>query len=571
MKGVKSGVLLCLVLMLVITGCSKPSSPNGSTGETPTHSPSGNTSDGNTSDDGAGPTNSNPMSDYRVRQAIDYAIDMQAIVDQLMGGKALLANSLTPNGDWKVDGLNNYEYNPEKAKQLLKEANWDPNYVLDIVFYYGDQQTVDMMSAVQAYLADVGVKSEIRKLEGDLASQLWVPPSDPVNGPAVVKWDLAYAAVAALSMHEYYDRFMTGHPSNSHTPGDPELDALIQATSLSADPDVQKAAFHELQKYENNYLPAIPLYYQQVFVVQSNQLDRKNAPYGNEQFNYDWNITAWDIPVNSEGKKVLRTNGGPVEFFETPFLNPGNVMSAKVLYDHLLVADENLTPKEGQLASEFNVSEDGKTIAFTLKDGIKWHDGSDITASDVKWTFEIATKVPTLNSVFASTLKELKGYQAYVDGTASDISGITISGKTITFEFEKLAPNALLMFTQLPPLPQKYFEGVDPLQIQQAGFWQSPVGSGPFKIKEVSMNNYTVLERFEDYHAGKAVIDEIRMYPSGESDTNLVKNAAAKQLDYAYTKSVEDVTAILGMDHMKVTDVDIRYTRLFFVNKFPKQ
>ena len=61
----------------------------------------------------------------------------------------------------------------------------------------------------------------------------------------------------------------------------------------------------------------------------------------------------------------------------------------------------------------------------------------------------------------------------------------------------------------------------------------------------------------------------IRMYPSGESDSNLVKNAMAGQVDYAYTKSVEDVLALEAMENMKVTPVNVRYTRLLYVNKFP--
>lgn len=84
------------------------------------------------------------------------------------------------------------------------------------------------------------------------------------------------------------------------------------------------------------------------------------------------------------------------------------------------------------------------------------------------------------------------------------------------------------------------------------------------------MNNYATFVPFEKYYKGKAKIDEIQMYPSGESDPNLVKNAAAGQLDYAYTKSVEDVLALEKMPNIKVTPVDIRYTRLFFVNKFVK-
>lgn len=510
-----------------------------------------------------------PLADARVRQAIKYAIDMKTIVNTLMSGKAIVANSLTPNGEWKVPGLPEYAYNPDKARQLLKDAKWDPNYVLDVVYYYGDQMTVDFMTAIQAYLADVGMKMTFRKLEGDLGSQLWVPPADPVNGPSVVKWDMAYAAVAALALDEYYDRFLPGGASNSHTPKDAILENLINATKV-VDPVAQKQAFFKLQQYESENMPAIPLYYQQVFVVSSTKLNRAEAGFGNEQFNYDWNIVQWDIPADASGKKILKTNGGPVSFVETPFLNPGLFMSQKVLFDHLIVADADLSAFRPQLASTYSVTPDGKAITFNLKNGIKWHDGSAITADDVKWTYEFAAKVPAINAVFGSMLKALDGYQDYKDGKAAGIRGIKVSGNSVTFSFATAYPNALLCFSQFPPLPKKYFTNVDPLQFQQAAFWQNPVGSGPFMVKTISMNNYATFVPFKAYHDGVAKIDEIQMYPSGESDPNLVKNAAARQLDYAYTKSIEDVLALEKMNYLKVTPVNIRYTRLFFVNKFPK-
>ncbi|MEI8094205.1 MAG: ABC transporter substrate-binding protein [Spirochaetales bacterium] len=510
-----------------------------------------------------------PVADVKVRQALAYAIDMKTIVNSLMSGKALVANSLTPNGAWKMPNMKTYTYNPQKARDLLKAANWDPNYTLDVVFYYGDQMTVDLMTAVQAYLADVGVKMTFRKLEGDLASQLWVPPTDPVNGPAAVKWDLAYAAVAALSMNEYYDRFIPGGTANSHTPTDPTLAKLIDATHV-VDVAAQKKAFYALQAYEGENLFALPLYYQQVFVVQNTKLDRAGSAFGNEQFNYDWNITKWTMPADASGKKVLKTNGGPVSFFETPFLNPGLFMSTKVLFDHLVVADASLTPSKGQLASDYKVSADGKLITFTLRKGIKWHDGSDITPEDVKWTYEFTAKVPTLNSVYGSMLKALVGFQDFKDGKTDGIAGITIKGSTVSFQYTTADPNALLCFSQFPPLPKKYFADVDPMKFQQAAFWQKPVGSGPFMVKDVSMNNFATFVPFKQYWGGVAKLDEIQMYPSGESDPNFIKNASASQLDYGYTKSVDDVLAAEKLSNLKVTPVDIRYTRLFFVNKFPK-
>ncbi|MGN0025558.1 MAG: ABC transporter substrate-binding protein [Clostridium sp.] len=236
-----------------------------------------------------------PLADVKVRQAIRYAIDMKTIGKNLFDDTIIPANSLTPNGADKVEGLNNYDYNPEKAKELLKEANWDSNYTIDVVYYYTDQLTVDFMTAIQSYLSNVGVKMNFRLVEGDLATILWKAPQDQVNGPSAVEWDMAYAANAALSMHEYYDRYRTGSPSNSHTPSDDTLNSLIDATNASMDPEVQKKAYFELQKYENETLFTMPLYYQPIFLIESNRLETGIEKYGNPQFNYDWNIQNWKI------------------------------------------------------------------------------------------------------------------------------------------------------------------------------------------------------------------------------------------------------------------------------------
>ena len=235
-----------------------------------------------------------PLADERVRQAIAYALDMKSILDGVFEGAALPANSLTPDGADKVDGLNNYDYNPEKAKELLKEANWDPNTELDVVYYYTDQMTQDLMAIIQQYLAEVGIKMNARLVEGDLATILWKAPEDPVNGPSAVDWDMCYAANAALSLHEYYDRYQTGYSINSHTPSDPKLDELIAATNSSVDAEVQRKAFFELQKYENETLFELPLYYQPIFLLQSDKIV-KGAKLGNPQFNYDWDIQNWEI------------------------------------------------------------------------------------------------------------------------------------------------------------------------------------------------------------------------------------------------------------------------------------
>ena len=272
-------------------------------------------------------------------------------------------------------------------------------------------------------------------------------------------------------------------------------------------------------------------------------------------------------------ENTLYTNGGPEEFFEAPWLNPGTFVYNKVLYDRLIFADENLDPipGEGQLAKSYEMSEDGLNLKFTLRENVFWHDGEAITPQDIKWSIEYSLKTTVINNVFANTFKAIEGATEYLDGKADDISGITIDGNNIEIKFEKLAPDALLTFTQFAPLPEKHLKDVDPVQFQQSEFFRNPIGSGPFKIEEVKMGNYTTLAGFDKYWDG-APTYKMHLNPSaGDSDPNLVTNAKGGLLDYSYTKNIADVKSLDGVEGINVDKVDVRYTRLFFANKFKKK
>lgn len=270
------------------------------------------------------------------------------------------------------------------------------------------------------------------------------------------------------------------------------------------------------------------------------------------------------------GEKVVYTNGGPQEFFETPWLNPGTYVFNKAVYGHLIVADENLAPipDHPDAMATYTYSDDGTVLTFTLKDNLYWHNGEKVTAEDVKWSMEFVAKTPVCNAVFQSTFKAIAGSTA-ADGSFNDtFSGIVVDGQTITITFNAIAPDALLTFTQFAPVPKSEFEGVDPIQVQQAPFFQHPIGCGPFKVEEVNMNNYTILAPFEQYHNGVADF-KIHMLPSaGDSDANLVTRAKAGQIDYGYTKMISDVQALQDVEGITITPIDVRYTRLFFLNKF---
>ena len=97
--------------------------------------------------------------DRRVRQAFYYAIDRDAIIATLYGGAAQKVNSIFHNPLYNPPDLNPYPYDPDRARRLLREAGWDPAKVgtLELLTYYTDPLSRDVMAAIQAYLAEVGI------------------------------------------------------------------------------------------------------------------------------------------------------------------------------------------------------------------------------------------------------------------------------------------------------------------------------------------------------------------------------------------------------------------------------
>ena len=79
-----------------------------------------------------------------------------------------------------------------------------------------------------------------------------------------------------------------------------------------------------------------------------------------------------------------------------------------------------------------------------MKEGLKWHDGSDLTAEDVAWSIETAALAPIVQPLVATTIGRIEGAVAYKAGEADSISGISVDGRTVTLTFATIDPNMLM-------------------------------------------------------------------------------------------------------------------------------
>ncbi len=96
------------------------------------------------------------------------------------------------------------------------------------------------------------------------------------------------------------------------------------------------------------------------------------------------------------------------------------------MFDTLVNVDPSLTVRPG-LAETWTISRDGTEYVFKLRDGVRFHDGSELTAADVLFT--IRRQLGPETSLASSYLKVIDGAEEYTDGRRGDIPGLAILDK----------------------------------------------------------------------------------------------------------------------------------------------
>jgi peptide/nickel transport system substrate-binding protein len=145
------------------------------------------------------------------------------------------------------------------------------------------------------------------------------------------------------------------------------------------------------------------------------------------------------------------------------------------------------------LARSWTYSEGADVFTFQLMPGVKFHDGKDLTAEDVKFTFEMVVD-SNAGSPFASYLPNLKS----VDAPEKD---------TVTFKFN--GPNVLFMpaLSALGIVPKHLWSGSDP---KKSPYLVKPVGTGPFMLKEWQRSDHLTFVANPNYfRKPKPYLDQV--------------------------------------------------------------
>ena len=223
-------------------------------------------------------------------------------------------------------------------------------------------------------------------------------------------------------------------------------------------------------------------------------------------------------------------------------LNPGVAWLAKaytiyeLVYDSMYELNLDGTYANG-LVESVERSDDGLVYTFTIKDGVKWHDGQPLTAKDVAFTYNLIMQhedFPTLNSY-----------------TTSFASVEAPDDRTVVLTLSEPVPSIESKLVFLYILPEhiwaEHAEGNAAAEFTN----EEMIGSGPFKMKEYKQDEYIQLEKNKDYHGNVPKVDEV-IFQSFQTPDVLIQAIKSGQLDMITEMPNTGVEALKGAENISV-------------------
>ena len=202
------------------------------------------------------------------------------------------------------------------------------------------------------------------------------------------------------------------------------------------------------------------------------------------------------------------------------------------IFDTLVVVNPETNEIEPQIAESWE-QVDELTYVFKIRQGIKFHDGSDLTAEDVKFSLDRA-----INSAAVSYIVD------FIDTvTVDDEYTVTVKTKA---PYAPALRNLAIPFAAIVPKAV--------VEADEAAFILNPVGSGPYQFVEWKQNDHVTLKAFDDYYAGKPATENLIMKVIPETSQRSIALETG-EIDLAYDMAVNDVVKLKDSTELTVYEI----------------
>lgn len=268
----------------------------------------------------------------------------------------------------------------------------------------------------------------------------------------------------------------------------------------------------------------------------------------------DTEPTAPDVPpveVAVEGQLVEGGLHEPRTLNPLFVADPISEQLSFLLFNGLVTVDPTTGAPQPELAESWNISEDGTTYTFKLRDGVTWHDGQLFTARDVVFTYQTMMDERARSPRYARLAKRVRSVEA-TDPT------------TVRFELTKPDASVLTTIMTWGIVPEHVLLDVLPEELVTNPFGLSiAVGTGPFTLQQWARGDHINFQRFENYFAGPVPLQSYiyRVLPSPDE---LLAGLADGTIDWAEVDPTlgAEVAELDGVTLDRVPSYDLIYVAL---------
>ena len=258
---------------------------------------------------------------------------------------------------------------------------------------------------------------------------------------------------------------------------------------------------------------------------------------------------------STTGEKILKVQVGPDPETVDPALNSAVDGGNMILhaFEGLLTLDENGQLKEGQ-AESWETSEDGLTWTFHLRDGLKWSDGTDLTAKDFVYSWQRVCD-PNVAAPYAETvLGMVKGYDEAVAGDITKLDVQAPDEKTVVVNLANPCSyfGELAAFATLNPVQQATVEANGDAWATSADTY---ISNGPFMMTEWVPGSHITFSKNPNYWNAEAIkLDKLEFELI--EDSNAAYSAyTSGEVDMIKDVPTEEIPSLQGNDDFHVEPI----------------
>ena len=233
---------------------------------------------------------------------------------------------------------------------------------------------------------------------------------------------------------------------------------------------------------------------------------------------------------------------GPISTLNPLFVSTSAEASvSRLLFSSLYNYDTTGALRQ-DLAASMQVDDTHKIYTVTVKDGVKWHDGKPLTATDIVFTINLIKNASVRSPLRVNWL---------------DVSATALSPTIVKFDLPAIYaafPYALTF----PILPYHLLKDVSPASIRESAYSQSPVGSGPFEFHRLQATDASGTQKIvhmtanNDYYGGTPKINRFELHAYDREDS-LIHAINTGELSGATDVSVTSLSSVTSPQYRSVS------------------